>query len=100
MSLDRQSALLDFIQTRLGETASAPVPASSDASFRRYWRVMRGSDSFIVMDAPPEKENCAPFIDISQRLVTAGINALKICFNLKLMMQIQHQLFLARWEFL
>lgn len=49
--------------------------ASEDASFRRYFRLMLGSQSWIVMDAPPEKESCNEFIDIANRLSEAGLNA-------------------------
>ena len=32
-----------------------------DASFRRYFRLTRGTDSYIVMDAPPDKEALGPY---------------------------------------
>lgn len=44
------------------------VPASSDASFRRYFRVSTQNASWIVMDAPPNKEDIGPFIKIGQFL--------------------------------
>jgi aminoglycoside/choline kinase family phosphotransferase len=50
------------------------VPASADASFRRYFRVRDGVRSWIVMDAPPEKENCEPFIRIGRMMGDAGLN--------------------------
>ena len=43
-------------------------PASADASFRRYFRVSEQHRTMIVMDAPPEKEDIQPFIEIAQRL--------------------------------
>jgi aminoglycoside/choline kinase family phosphotransferase len=49
-------------------------PASSDASFRRYFRVSSGPRSFIVMDAPPAKEDSRPFIDVARRLLGLGLN--------------------------
>ena len=52
-------------------------PASADASFRRYFRVTfaaRG-ESRIVMDAPPQKEDCRPFIQVADLLRRAGLNA-------------------------
>lgn len=51
------------------------MPASSDASFRRYFRVTQtdGKTSFIVMDAPPDKENTGPFVSIARRLLDAGL---------------------------
>ena len=40
--------------------------ASADASFRRYFRVNReGAPSLVVMDAPPDKEDVAPFLRIT-----------------------------------
>jgi aminoglycoside/choline kinase family phosphotransferase len=48
-------------------------PASADASFRRYLRVDGGQGSFIVMDAPPEKEDCAPFVKVAGLMADAGL---------------------------
>jgi len=53
-------------------------PASADASFRRYFRARRGRDTAIVMDAPPELEPLAPFIDIQSRLAQAGLHVPRI----------------------
>jgi hypothetical protein len=50
-------------------------PASSDASFRRYFRASVGQDSFIVMDAPPTHEDVLPFIKIAKLLRDAGVQA-------------------------
>lgn len=52
--------------------------ASSDASFRRYFRWQGEGRSFVVMDAPPPQENCKPFVDIAYLLATSGINVPKI----------------------
>src|SRR5688572_12613227 len=49
--------------------------ASEDASFRRYFRVWSGDNTYIAMDAPPENENCAPFINVALRLESQGLNA-------------------------
>ncbi len=50
-------------------------PASGDASFRRYFRVtLPNGDSRIAMDAPPEREDCRPFVDIAGRLGELGLN--------------------------
>lgn len=48
--------------------------ASSDASFRRYFRVDTNQAPLIIMDAPPQHENCTPFIDIAGKLAKAGLN--------------------------
>ncbi|VAX01292.1 Phosphotransferase involved in threonylcarbamoyladenosine t(6)A37 formation in tRNA [hydrothermal vent metagenome] len=52
--------------------------ASSDASFRRYFRVSNKQQSYIAMDAPPEKENSKPFVAIAKLLFEAGINVPEI----------------------
>jgi N-acetylmuramate 1-kinase len=58
----------------LGFAGSLIEPASADASFRRYFRVTRGADSFIVMDAPPDKEDLKPFIHVARILSDVGVN--------------------------
>ncbi len=50
------------------------VVASADASFRRYFRLRREGETFVVMDAPPEKEPCGPFVHIAGLLRAAGVN--------------------------
>lgn len=47
--------------------------ASADASFRRYFRITDGRLNYILMDAPPDKEDTAPFIDVTQRLEAQGL---------------------------
>lgn len=54
------------------------APASADASFRRYFRVRAGPRSWIVMDAPPDKEDCKPFLQIARWLRGWGLNAPEI----------------------
>lgn len=48
--------------------------ASSDASFRRYFRVIHSHGQHVVMDAPPEKENTEPFIRINKLFKKADLN--------------------------
>jgi len=49
-------------------------PASSDASFRRYYRLQSGAGTVIVMDAPPAQEDCGPFLHVGGLLRQAGLN--------------------------
>ena len=49
-------------------------PASADASFRRYFRLAGNGGTAIVMDAPPERENCQPFLHVTQLLAQTGLN--------------------------
>lgn len=49
-------------------------PASADASFRRYLRIdTQDGHSRIIMDAPPDKENCQPFVQVQALLQAAGL---------------------------
>jgi len=52
--------------------------ASSDASFRRYFRVKQNGSSWIVMDAPPEHEDIVPFVAIAEFLASFDIHVPKI----------------------
>ena len=54
------------------------APASIDASFRRYFRVRAGSESLIVMDAPPEREDCRPFVRVARYLEQMNLNSPRI----------------------
>jgi len=53
-------------------------PASADASFRRYFRVALAGESYIVMDAPPEREDTRPYVAIAQRFHALGLNVPRI----------------------
>jgi len=69
-----------WIAAALGTRAFALAPASSDASFRRYFRITpeapwRGHSTLIVMDAPPPMEDCRPFVHVAGLLVAAGLHA-------------------------
>ena len=76
--LDEQLATL-FAEQGWGAVPPATLTAaSSDASFRRYFRWEGAGRSFVVMDAPPPQENCKPFVDIAFLLAKSGINVPKI----------------------
>jgi N-acetylmuramate 1-kinase len=70
----RLALLTRWVMDDLGFAGGLLEPASADASFRRYFRLIRGGDSYIVMDAPPEKEDMAPFVHIAQMLARIGLN--------------------------
>ncbi len=53
-------------------------PASADASFRRYFRALTDSGSFVVMDAPPSHEDCRPFLHVARLFRAAGANTPEI----------------------
>lgn len=75
MSKDlRTLTLLDWLENDLLLTVKTFQPASSDASFRRYYRVTTPEGSVIAMDAPPDKEKLEPFIRVAGLMAQAGIN--------------------------
>jgi aminoglycoside/choline kinase family phosphotransferase len=52
------------------------TPASEDASFRRYWRAtLSDGKTYVAMDAPPDKEDCRPFVRVARMLADAGVHA-------------------------
>lgn len=74
----RLELLVQWLKQVMDGDEVSITPASTDASFRRYFRVTHGSTnvaaSHIAMDAPPDKEDTAPFIAISGLLVSAGLH--------------------------
>ena len=70
----RRDAARAFALAALGLADAHFAPASADASFRRYFRVEAEGRSWIVMDAPPEQENCEPFIRIADLMQDAGVH--------------------------
>lgn len=54
------------------------IPASSDASFRRYFRWECDGRTLILMDAPPPQEDCRPFVHVAALLAKAGVHVPEI----------------------
>src|SRR5690606_38675275 len=70
----RTTQRLAFARSHLGEDASEPVAASSDAGFRSYWRTQTADGrSVIVMDSPPTRENVRPWLALHALLDTGGV---------------------------
>ena len=69
---------LGALPTDLGIERSSVRAASADASFRRYFRVDfrvgATQGSRIVMDAPPQREDCRPFVQVAEALNAGGLN--------------------------
>ena len=70
----RRALLEQWLRDELRFASAALTPASSDASFRRYFRAHDRGRSFIVMDAPPEREDCGPYIAVAAALREIGVN--------------------------
>ena len=82
----RLETLRAWLEGVLPEPATAIVPASEDASFRRYFRVTLADTvtpadrreraaTLIAMDAPPPQEDCRPYIAVARLLADAGVHA-------------------------
>lgn len=76
--LDRRQQLQRWIEARLNASPLVLEPASADASFRRYFRVRAAGLSLIVMDAPPEHEDCRPFVRVARLLAEAGVHVPRV----------------------
>ena len=74
----RLAALKAWTSGIVAVAGSEPVPASADASFRRYFRLQSEAISFIAMDAPPAQEDCLPFVRIAGYLEAMRLNAPRI----------------------
>ena len=75
--MDRTNLIENWLKNQLDE-GYIIEPASSDASFRSYFRVFEKNKTYILMDAPPKKESIKDFIKISRILVNAGLEAPKV----------------------
>jgi len=82
--VDRIEVIKKWIKTQLNQEFKLYL-ASSDASFRRYFRVVSNNKTYILMDAPPQLERIDQFVNITDKLVAAEINSPKIIsFNTEL----------------
>ncbi len=70
----RLSTIKSWLSDVLNSEDFTITPASSDASFRRYFRVSQAELTWIVMDAPPSQEDIAPFIKVSQFLNSQSLH--------------------------
>jgi aminoglycoside/choline kinase family phosphotransferase len=71
---ERLEQLKHWLDDELDFSEYTLTPASSDASFRRYFRVLHAGDSYVVMDAPPDKEDSRPFIKTAKIFFDLGLN--------------------------
>ncbi len=76
--MDRYVLLQAWLEKRFPGECYELTSASSDASFRRYFRVAVRGTTQIVMDAPPDKEDCRPFIHVAGLMQAAGLNVPRV----------------------
>ena len=69
---------LDAFLGQAGWADAVVEPIPGDASFRRYFRLRRGGQSAMLMDAPPPEENPVPFIRAAEWLNGNGLRAPRI----------------------
>jgi aminoglycoside/choline kinase family phosphotransferase len=72
--LDRIALLNEWLSRQLPREPFTLAPASSDASFRRYFRATLDDRTLIVMDAPPQHEDCRPFVHVAGLMAAAGLH--------------------------
>ena len=70
--MQRQKQLTEWLKSQFPDDIFELAPASADASFRRYFRATFPDRTLIVMDAPPQHENCRPFLHIAKLFEDAG----------------------------
>ena len=72
--MDRYAHIQNWLKRQLHGRPFSLAPASADASFRRYFRVTLPDATLILMDAPPEQEDCRPFVHVAGLMAAAGLN--------------------------
>ena len=68
----RLALITEWLSRELRLPPERLEPASSDASFRRYFRAFCAGGTYIVMDAPPDKEDVRPYLKVARLLESLG----------------------------
>ena len=76
--MSRTLSIDDWLHARLPGRSYGLTSASEDASFRRYFRVTSADDTWILMDAPPEREDCRPFVAVAKLFAAAGVHVPRV----------------------
>ena len=74
----RLALILEWLARDVRLDVERIEPASSDASFRRYFRVFHRRGTLIVMDAPPQNEDVRPYLKVSGMLESIGVHVPRI----------------------
>lgn len=74
----RLRELTHWVIEELGFAGGRIEPASADASFRRYFRLLCGGNTHIIMDAPPAQEDVRPFVNVARTLASFGLNVPRV----------------------
>jgi aminoglycoside/choline kinase family phosphotransferase len=73
MNTQREQLIQTWITSVLGSDQFETHFLAGDASFRRYARIKLNNKTFMLMDAPPEKEDCGPFVTIDEFFDKNGV---------------------------
>ncbi|MBK7900321.1 MAG: phosphotransferase [Azonexus sp.] len=77
--MSRDQLVHDWVTSRFPGQSVSLTPASADASFRRYFRLgFPDGSTRILMDAPPDKEDCRPFVKVAGLLADADLAAPRV----------------------
>jgi aminoglycoside/choline kinase family phosphotransferase len=77
--MERYRLLENWLVAQFPERQFTLSPASADASFRRYFRIKFDDDrTLIVMDAPPQQEDCSSFLQVGSLFSAAGVHVPEI----------------------
>lgn len=76
--MERIQLLENWLKEQFPDKPFTLQPASADASFRRYFRVSFQDQTLIAMDAPPQQEDCTPFLQVAEILAATGVHVPKI----------------------
>jgi aminoglycoside/choline kinase family phosphotransferase len=76
--MDRLEALDAWLGEQLAGAHFTREPASADASFRHYFRIRSGGRTWVAMDAPPQREDCRPFVRVAALMREAGLHVPEI----------------------
>src|SRR2546429_529413 len=104
LETDARVALIrDWLSRELRLKVARIEPASSDASFRRYLRAFCNGGSYVVMDAPPDKEDVRPYLKVSRLLASLGahvphVHETDVARGLLLLEDLGRTLYLERLE--
>ena len=78
MNTQREQLIQTWVQSVLGSDQFEINFLAGDASFRRYARIVLDHKTLMLMDAPPEKEDCAPFVNIDEFFAKHGVRVPQI----------------------
>ncbi len=76
--MNRYKSLQQFLNPHFKEDEYQLAVITGDASFRRYFRVNTGDQSYIVMDSDPDKLDNTPYIELNKVFSQHGFKLPKI----------------------